>query len=49
MADSEELEIEMPEEDAELPIEVPASKRKIILQCGPDLQAAPSKAASEHT
>jgi hypothetical protein len=30
MADSEELEIEVPEEDAELPIEVPVSKRKIF-------------------
>ena len=30
MADSEELEIEVPEEDAELPIEIPVSKRKIF-------------------
>jgi hypothetical protein len=30
MADSEELEIEMPEEDAETPVEVPVSKRKIF-------------------
>jgi len=30
MADLDELEIELPEEDAELPIEVPVSKRKIF-------------------
>jgi hypothetical protein len=30
MADSEELEFEVPEEDAELPLEVPAAKRKIF-------------------
>jgi hypothetical protein len=30
MDDSEELEIEVPEEDAELPVEVPVSKRKIF-------------------
>jgi len=30
MADLEEFEIELPEEDAELPIEVPVSKRKIF-------------------
>jgi len=30
MADSEELEIDVPDEDLELPVEVPASKRKIF-------------------